>query len=72
MKHDKVFRFTITTNGILLDEENIDYINREMSNVVLSIDGRQEVNDRMRPTVNGKGSYEHIVPKFQKLVAGRG
>lgn len=69
---DKVFRFTITTNGILLDEETIDYINREMSNVVLSLDGREEVNNRMRPTVNGKGSYEIIVPKFQKLVAGRG
>ncbi|NBI65265.1 thioether cross-link-forming SCIFF peptide maturase [Pseudoflavonifractor sp. 60] len=71
-EHDKVFRFTITTNGVLLDDETIDYINREMSNVVLSLDGRQEVNDRMRPTVNGKGSYEVIVPKFQKLVAGRG
>ena len=71
-KYGKVFRFTITTNGILLDDETIDYINREMSNVVLSLDGRGEVNDRMRPTVNGKGSYEIIVPKFQKLVAGRG
>ena len=71
-EHDKVFRFTITTNGVLLDDETIDYINREMSNVVLSPDGRKEVNDRMRPTVNGKGSYEVIVPKFQKLVAGRG
>lgn len=71
-KHDKVFRFTITTNGILLDDDTIDYINREMSNVVLSLDGRQEVNDRMRPTINGKGSYQVIVPKFQKLVAGRG
>lgn len=71
-ENDKVFRFTITTNGILLDDETIDYINREMSNVVLSLDGRQEINDRMRPTVNGKGSYEVIVPKFQKLVAGRG
>ena len=71
-KHDKVFRFTITTNGVLLDEQTMDYINREMSNVVLSLDGRREVNDRMRPTVNGKGSYDVIVPKFQKLVAGRG
>ena len=71
-EHDKVFRFTITTNGILLDGETIDYINREMSNVVLSLDGRGEVNDQMRPTVNGKGSYEIIVPKFQQLVAGRG
>ncbi len=71
-KHNKCFRFTITTNGVLLNDENIDYINREMSNVVLSLDGRPDVNDPMRPTVNGKGSYELIVPKFQKLVAGRG
>ena len=70
--HNKVFRFTITTNGVLLDDETIDYVNREMSNVVLSLDGRQEVNDQMRPTVNGKGSYEVIVPKYQKLVAQRG
>jgi len=71
-KHDKCFRFTITTNGVLLNDENIEYINREMSNVVLSLDGRPAVNDHMRPTVNGKGSYDIIVPKFQKLVAGRG
>ena len=71
-EHDKVFRFTITTNGMLLSDENIDYINREMSNVVLSLDGRREVNDHMRPTVNGKGSYDVIVPKFQQLVSQRG
>lgn len=71
-KHDKCFRFTITTNGVLLSDENIEYINREMSNVVLSLDGRPAVNDHMRPTINGKGSYDIIVPKFQKLVAGRG
>ena len=71
-EHDKVFRFTITTNGMLLSDENIDYINREMSNVVLSLDGRKDVNDHMRPTAGGKGSYDVIVPKFQKLVAGRG
>lgn len=71
-KHDKVFRFTITTNGVLLNDETIEYINREMSNVVLSLDGRPSVNDHMRPTANGKGSYDVIVPKFQKLVAGRG
>lgn len=71
-KYDKVFRFTITTNGVLLNDENIDYINQEMSNVVLSLDGRKEVNDNLRPTINGKGSYDVIVPKFQKLVAGRG
>lgn len=71
-KAGKNFRFTITTNGVLLDDETIDYLNREMSNVVLSLDGRPEVNDRMRRTVGGKGSYEMIMPKFQKLVAGRG
>ena len=67
----KRFRFTITTNGILLDDEKIDFINREMSNVVLSIDGRKEVNDRMRPTPSGKGSYDVILPKFKKLVDAR-
>ena len=71
-EHDKCFHFTITTNGVLLSDENIEYINREMSNVVLSLDGRPSVNDHMRPTINGKGSYDVIVPKFQKLVAGRG
>ena len=71
-KHDKCFRFTITTNGVLRDQDTIDYINREMSNVVLSLDGRREVNDHMRPTVNGKGSYDVIVPKFQQLVKARG
>ena len=62
----------MTTNGILLDDDSIDFINREMSNVVLSLDGRKEVNDRLRPTVNKKGSYDIIVPKYQKLVAERG
>lgn len=71
-EHDKNFRFTITTNGVLLDDEIIEYVNKEMSNVVLSLDGRPEVNDYMRPTVNGKGSYDVIVPKFKKLVEGRG
>ena len=71
-EHDKVFRFTITTNGVLLNDENIEYINREMSNVVLSLDGRREVNDHMRPTAGGKGSYDVIVPKFQQLVSQRG
>ena len=70
--HNKNFRFTITTNGMLLDDEKIDYINKEMSNCVLSLDGRKEVNDNIRPTPNGKGSYDIIVPKYQKLVAGRG
>lgn len=70
--HNKSFRFTITTNGVLLNDENIEYINREMSNAVLSLDGRPEVNDRMRKTVSGGGSYDVIMPKFKKLVAGRG
>ena len=71
-EHSKYFRFTITTNGLLLDEEKIDYINREMSNVVLSLDGRRSVNDRVRARVDGSGCYEAIVPKFQKLVERRG
>ena len=71
-RYDKHFRFTITTNGMLLNQENMDYINREMKNVVLSLDGRREVNDAKRPTASGKGSYDIIVPKFQKLIAERG
>lgn len=71
-KYNKNFRFTTTTNGLLLDDDNIDFINREMNNVVLSIDGRKEVNDRLRYTPNGKGSYDVIVPKFKKLVEQRG
>lgn len=69
--HDKHFRFTVTTNGVLLNDEIQDFINREMDNVVLSLDGRKEVNDRMRPFRNGKGSYDLIVPKFQKLAESR-
>ena len=68
----KHFKFTITTNGMLLNDENIDYINKEMYNVVLSIDGRKEVNDRMRTRVDGSGSYDKILPNFQKLVQKRG
>lgn len=68
----KHFRFTITTNGVLLNDENIEYINREMDNCVLSLDGRREVNDHFRVSPNGKGSYDVIVPKFKKLVEGRG
>lgn len=71
-EYGKNFRFTITTNGILLDDDTIDFINREMYNIVLSIDGRPEVNDRMRPSPNGKGSYETILPKFRRLVEKRG
>lgn len=70
-RHGKNFRFTITTNGLLLDDEKIEYINREMSNCVLSLDGRKEVNDRIRFTPNRKGCYDIIVPKFKKLVEGR-
>lgn len=71
-RHGKNFRFTITTNGLLLDDEKIDYINREMVNVVLSLDGRKEVTDRIRKTLNGKSAYDVIVPKFRKLVQSRG
>ncbi len=71
-KHNKNFRFTITTNGMLLDEDKIEYINKEMSNVVLSLDGRKKVNDRIRKRVDGSGSYDTIVPKYKKLVASRG
>lgn len=69
---NKKFRFTITTNGLLLDDEKIDYINRNMDNCVLSLDGRKCVNDEMRPTAGGVGSYDVIVPKFKKLVSQRG
>lgn len=63
----KNIRFTITTNGVLLDDEKIKYINENMHNVVLSLDGRKEVNDNMRPTANNKGSYDIIAPKFKKV-----
>ena len=69
--HDKHFRFTLTTNGVLLNDEVQEFVNKEMDNVVLSLDGRKEVNDRMRPFRNGKGSYDLIVPKFQKLADSR-
>ncbi len=71
-EYNKKFRFTITTNGLLLDDEKIEFINKEMSNVVLSIDGRKEVNDYFRVLPNGQGCYDMILPKYQKLVAGRG
>mgnify|MGYP002534489338 FL=1 len=70
-KHGKNFRFTVTTNGILLDEEKKKYINENMSNVVLSIDGRKEVNDRMRPRVDGSGTYDTIIPKFIDMAESR-
>jgi len=68
----KRFRFTLTTNGMLVDDEVIDFCNREMHNVVLSLDGRREVHDRLRKDYAGHGSYDTIVPKFQKLVQSRG
>lgn len=71
-KHNKNFRFTLTTNGVLLDEEIMDFANREMSNVVLSLDGRKEVNDSNRPFRNGIGSYDVIVPKYKEFVEKRG
>lgn len=71
-KHHKNFRFTITTNGILLNDEIQEYVNQNMHNVVISLDGRKPVNDRMRKTVSGEGSYDIILPKFQKLAKSRG
>ena len=69
--HNKKFRFTLTTNGVLLNDDIMEFANREMDNVVLSIDGRPEVNNRMRPFPNGAGSYDLIVPKFQKFADSR-
>lgn len=71
-KHGKNFRFTLTTNGVLLDDDVIDFANKEMHNVVLSLDGRKEIHDNLRKTVNGKGSYDVIVPKFQHFIERRG
>ncbi len=68
----KNFRFTLTTNGVLVDDDVIDFANRECSNVVLSLDGRREVHDRYRVDYAGRGSWEKIVPKFQKFVKARG
>ena len=68
---NKNFRFTLTTNGMLIDDDVIDFCNKEMSNVVLSLDGRKEINDLTRVDYAGIGSYDRIVPKFQKLVAAR-
>lgn len=70
-EYNKHFRFTITTNGVLLDDEKIDYINKNMDNVVLSIDGRKDTNDRMRKTVNDKGSYDVIVNNYKNFVEKR-
>ena len=70
-KHNKNFRFTLTTNGVQIDDDVIDFANRECSNVVLSLDGRKEIHDRYRVDYAGKGSWDRIVPKFQKLVEAR-
>jgi len=70
--YGKNFRFTFTTNGVLLDDEAMDFLNREMHNVVLSLDGRREVHDRFRRDHAGNGSYDLVVPKFQRLVEKRG
>ncbi len=71
-EHNKNFRFTLTTNGLLIDDDVIDFANREMSNVVLSLDGRKDIHDRFRVDYAGRGSWDRIVPKFQKLVSARG
>ena len=71
-KYNKNFRFTLTTNGMLIDDDVIDFANREMSNVVLSLDGRREVHDRFRRDYMGRGSYDTVVPKFKELVERRG
>jgi len=70
-QHNKTFRFTITTNGLLLDADKQAYINAHMNNVVLSLDGRPTVNDTFRKTVSGQGSYDVIVPRFRELIAQR-
>ncbi len=71
-KHGKTFLFTLTTNGVLLDDQTVDYLNREMENVVLSVDGRKEIHDGVRQTINGKGSYEVIIDNIRKFVQKRG
>lgn len=71
-KHNKNFRFTLTTNGVLVDDDVIDFANKECHNVVLSLDGRKEVHDNLRKTINGSGSYDIIVPKFQHFAERRG
>lgn len=69
--HDKKFRFTLTTNGVLLNKEVQEFANKEMANVVLSVDGRKEVHDFMRPFRGGRGSYDHIIPKFKEMAESR-
>ena len=69
--HDKKFRFTLTTNGVLLNKEVQEFANKEMANVVLSVDGRKEVHDFMRPFRGGQGSYDYIIPKFKEMAESR-
>ena len=71
-ENNKHFRFTLTTNGVLLNDDVIEFLNEEMDNVVLSLDGRKEINDAKRKNINGDGSYDIIVPKFKKFVEKRG
>ena len=71
-EHNKNFRFTLTTNGLLIDEDVIEFCNKECHNVVLSLDGRKEIHDRFRVDYAGNGSWDRIVPKFQQLVEARG
>lgn len=69
--NNKKFRFTLTTNGVLLNDEILEFVNKEMGNIVLSVDGRKEIHDRMRPFRSGKGSYDLIMPKFKKVAESR-
>ncbi len=69
--YHKKFRFTLTTNGVLLNEEVLEFVNKEMANVVLSVDGRKEIHDLMRPHRGGQGSYDEVVPKYQKVAESR-
>ncbi len=69
--HNKKFRFTLTTNGVLLDDEVLEFANKEMANIVLSIDGRKEIHDLMRPHRGGQGSYDEVVPKYKKVAESR-
>ena len=69
--HHKKFRFTLTTNGVLLNDEILDFVNREMANIVLSIDGRKEIHDLMRPHRGGQGSYDEVVPEYKKVAESR-
>lgn len=71
-QHDKCFRFTLTTNGMLVDDDVIEFSNSEMDNVVMSLDGRKEINDHFRKTAGGVGSFDIIVPKFVRYAKARG